>query len=205
MINRQYYFSAVSITAHVILLLLLVCSFSLSKEVIRPGEDKSHLVSSYLYQESIAQSRPLERKQEIKSIPKKTVTPVKKADISIKAVPQAALRSAPRVSAQAQPALAAGNGEPIPELVARLHVAIQQKQKYPANALQMEREGRVTVVFLLNVNGTVEQLRIAASSGTASLDTAALAAVNEAAPFAGVDKYLQNPQEYSIDVVFQLT
>lgn len=91
------------------------------------------------------------------------------------------------------------------ELVAFLHAAIQARQRYPIAALQMERHGRVSVRFVLYQNGSISHLRIAKSSGTASLDEAAITAVNDAAPFTDAKNKLKNAQEYSIDVVFELT
>ncbi len=162
--------------------------------------DKTNVVQSFLYEVDNSENK---LQQEMKVKP---VAPIKKADIVLKQkIVHQQVAVVQHVSAPAQPQRVAGDGAPIPELVARLHAAIQQKQKYPDNALEMEREGKVTVVFLLNVDGTVAHLHIIKSSGTDSLDTAALAAVNEAAPFQSVNKYLHSPQEYTIDVVFQLT
>lgn len=96
-------------------------------------------------------------------------------------------------------------GKPMPALIALLHHAIQQQQRYPASAEEMEREGRVCLMFTLSPNGTVQNLHIAKSSGTSSLDNAAIAAVNRAMPFHKVDKFIHSPQNYQIDVVFQLS
>lgn len=90
-------------------------------------------------------------------------------------------------------------------LLALLHAAIQAKQRYPASALAMEREGRVTLLFVLYKNGAISDLRIAQSSGTESLDQAAIQAVNDAAPFKQIDQHVNKSEEYSIDVVFELT
>ncbi len=89
-------------------------------------------------------------------------------------------------------------------LLALLHQAIQQQQEYPLSAQEMGRQGRVIVRFMLNIDGHIDQLRIMQSSATNSLDEAALAAVRKAAPFAGVEQYLNTPQEYSIAIVFSL-
>lgn len=99
----------------------------------------------------------------------------------------------------------ASHGQPADELLTLLHTAIQNQQRYPDSAMQMEREGRSTVTFILQTNGQVENVHITKTSGTQSLDEAALAAVHAAAPFKHIDKYLHNAQEYSIDVVFELT
>jgi TonB family protein len=96
------------------------------------------------------------------------------------------------------------NSKPVPELVAMLHAAIEQTQRYPASAEEMEREGRTTLAFTLFSNGSIQNLKILSSSGTQSLDYAALAAVNEAVPFQQVGRYLQGAQDYQVDVVFKL-
>ncbi|MBV9575515.1 MAG: TonB family protein [Gammaproteobacteria bacterium] len=88
-------------------------------------------------------------------------------------------------------------------LLTLLHAAIQKQQHYPPSALAMERQGRATVSFTLFTDGSVQHIHLTQSSGTASLDEAALAAVREAAPFKEALRYLHNTQEYSIDVVFE--
>lgn len=94
--------------------------------------------------------------------------------------------------------------KPAPELLIFLHKEIQQHQRYPQSALAMEREGIVTVMFTLYTNGSIDHLQLVKSSGTTSLDNAALAAVNQSVPFKGVDKYLKQTKDYQIDVVFEL-
>lgn len=89
-------------------------------------------------------------------------------------------------------------------LIALLHKAVQKQQQYPNSAQEMGRQGRVGVRFILKPNGQITQLHIVHSSQTNSLDQAALAAVSNAAPFTGVERYLSLPQEYSISVVFKL-
>jgi TonB family protein len=100
---------------------------------------------------------------------------------------------------------AANKGEKESGLLALLHNAIQNHQHYPESALQMEREGRVTVKFILLTDGKIRQPTIVQSSGTSSLDLAALSAIEAATPFIGIDKYIQQDGEYSIDVVFQMS
>lgn len=104
----------------------------------------------------------------------------------------------------AQKQRSAVKGAPMPELIALLHAAIQREQQYPASAQAMEREGRATLAFKLYPNGHISGLTLLHTSGTSALDRAALAAVNHAAPFAQVDRYLRESQEYQIDVVFKL-
>jgi TonB family protein len=60
-------------------------------------------------------------------------------------------------------------------------------------------------MFTLHQNGTINHPRILHSSGTQSLDLAALEAVKRAAPFQHVEQYLKESRAYQIDVVFQLS
>lgn len=90
------------------------------------------------------------------------------------------------------------------ELLLLLHNAIQKTQQYPTNAMEMEREGRVTVEFTLYPNGTILNLHLLHSSGTNSLDEAALAAIRQATPFQGVNQYLNTKHTFSIDIIFAL-
>lgn len=94
-------------------------------------------------------------------------------------------------------------GKPIEKLIALLHERIDQHKHYPMSAQEMGRGGRVTVVFRLNTTGQIENARVQKTSGTSSLDDAALVAVKEASPFLEASSYIKNAQEFSIDVVFQ--
>lgn len=95
-------------------------------------------------------------------------------------------------------------GEITTALIALLHDAIQRKQQYPSSAWEMQRQGRVTVVFQLFEDGHVSGVRILKSSGTSSLDQAAIQAVHDAAPFREIVAYIKKAQEYQIDIVFEL-
>lgn len=95
-------------------------------------------------------------------------------------------------------------GERISPLLTLLHAAIQHAERYPASAAEMGREGRATVGFILHPDGSISELKLLHSSGTNSLDNAALAAVNDATPFQQIDHYLKAAQAYQLDVVFLL-
>ena len=58
--------------------------------------------------------------------------------------------------------------------------------------------------FVLRANGSIEQVALVKSSGTSSLDEAGLQAVRDAAPFKGVEQYLDSARAFEIDVVFGL-
>ena len=85
-----------------------------------------------------------------------------------------------------------------------LHLAIQNQQHYPASALALERQGAAIVSFVLWTDGHISDLQLVNSSGTVSLDKAALAAVNDAVPFQHVDHYLRAPQKFRIAIAFKL-
>lgn len=176
--ETKYYL--ISGITHLIFISFIIFKINSVHEVIKPGE---HLLVSYLQQEkTVVAPLPIEKKSLNKIIKPKKQT-IKKI-------------SPPKTK---------GEGAPLTELTAMLHAAIAAHQHYPAAALEMQREGRVTVAFTLYTNGTISNLRIIHSSGTASIDQAGISAVNEAAPFALAQKYLKAAQDYQLDVVFELT
>jgi TonB family protein len=90
-------------------------------------------------------------------------------------------------------------------LIRLLHAAIQQQQHYPANALALQREGNVDVGFNLQIDGQIADLHLVHSSGTASLDNAALTAVAQAAPFQQINLFLKQTTPFSLTVVFKIS
>jgi TonB family protein len=157
-------------------------------ETIKYGEQEKQILSSYLVQTPL-----LAEKHENKTVIKKNVIALKKEKPLEKQMQQTLAQ--PKASLK---------GEPMPELIALLHAAIQKAQRYPASAQELSREGRATVSFRLEANGEVSDLKLVHSSGTGSLDNAALAAVADAAPFSHAAKYLSEARDYRIDVVFEL-
>jgi TonB family protein len=55
--------------------------------------------------------------------------------------------------------------------------------KYPDDAIQKGQQGKVSVSFVLSSNGELVDIGILKSSGSYSLDTAAMAAIEQASPF----------------------
>jgi TonB family protein len=55
--------------------------------------------------------------------------------------------------------------------------------QYPEDAINKGQEGKVTISFVLNGKGEVVDIGILKTSGSYSLDSAAMAAVEQAAPF----------------------
>jgi TonB family protein len=198
-----------SIMLHMLVFFSVIFYFDFSAEKITLGQDIAQVVNSYVYQHHTAakmisaasqnQAAPAERIQRVvaaNGIQK--VIPIKKRVV---ASPKSASRSAQSFHQESPPS----HGHETSELIALLHAAIQKQQHYPASALQLEREGRVKVKFTLDTHGMVSNLQVAESSGTSSLDEAALSAVKNAAPFAEAMQYLHEPQVYNIDVAFELT
>ena len=64
-----------------------------------------------------------------------------------------------------------------------LKARIFRAWQYPEDAIERGRQGKVTLTFVLNSKGAVTDVGILASSGTYSLDSAAMAAVEQASPF----------------------
>lgn len=185
---------AVSITLHALIILIACVSLQINKEQIKLGINQEEILPSYTYQQ-----KPTVQtiKQEKKVIPK--AIPISKP----KPTPTPLITKPATQPSKAQSKLV-GNNKQIPELLSLLHAAIEAHKQYPAAAMEMEREGTVTLTFTLFPDGNIEDLHMTKSSGTNSLDIAAMAAVREAIPFKNINKYLEKPQNYQIDVVFEL-
>lgn len=85
-----------------------------------------------------------------------------------------------------------------------LHTRISDNKEYPYIARRQRREGVATVGFLLHPDGTIENARLVASSHAGALDRAALSAVRSIEPFKPAQNYLDQAEEFKIDVVFNL-
>lgn len=201
---HKYRFFLASCAGHISLVLCVLCMFMLHQQaVVQLGGERAPIISSYVYQPHVEKSIDHQRKQYRDESVSEVTVPRQPDAIALKK--QQVKKSVTQQEQVTEAKRANGNGEPIPELVALLHEAIQRQQHYPDSAVAMEREGRITLMFTLYATGQVEHVRVVRSSGTTILDEAALAAVKQAAPFAGVQKYLRGKEEYQIDVVFELT
>lgn len=196
--QNNFLYTMLSLLAHAAIIILMLTQLHFPLELPKLGMKQEQILPSYVYQPQ-PKSEPVIKSVAPKAIPiaKPQPKPAPKPDIK---KPQADV--AP--PAKPQPRLD-GNNRPVAELMALLHAAIQEQQQYPANALEMEREGKITLSFIVYKDGTIANLKILKSSGTSSLDNAALAAVQKAAPFKNVSKYVQEPQACQLDVVFELT
>lgn len=177
---------------HSCVFLIAVICFDWSSDVPLLGDTKPSLISSYVFHESLPSTSTVKTKTETKNLPHEKAIRLTKSNKR-----QQSLSSPSSVSSHPP-------GEETKSLLALLHSAIQQEQHYPSSAIEMERQGTSRVKFTLFPNGKIANLQITKSSSVESLDLAALAAVQHAVPFRGVDTYLQSAQEFSIDVVFEL-
>jgi protein TonB len=127
-----------------------------------PGTDPklSHLKSTNATREQVESSPPPTSER-----PAETPTP--KTDD--RKVEMASVDSA------SSPAAVANDGSEIDELP--LQVTLNRKPSYPADAYAAGREGTVILIVLVAADGTVANVSLETSSGTESLDEAALRAV----------------------------
>jgi protein TonB len=80
------------------------------------------------------------------------------------------------VSFEAEGGVGAGYLDP-------LKVKIFRVWQYPEDAIQKGQQGKVSISFVLNSKGELVDIGILTSSGSYSLDTAAMAAIEQASPF----------------------
>ena len=84
-----------------------------------------------------------------------------------------------------------------------LHQAIAAKQIYPENSVQLNETGTVKIGFLLAPNGEISAISVLHSSGFSSIDEAARSAVSATSPIQSAGIYLQKPEFFSVDVIFE--
>ena len=96
---------------------------------------------------------------------------------------------------------ASGQRESLIEL---LHAKISEHKQYPYLARRQRREGVATVEFVLHPDGSVVNPRLLQSSRTTLLDRAALDAVKSIEPFTPAGSFIDRPEAYRVDVVFNV-
>lgn len=89
-------------------------------------------------------------------------------------------------------------------MIELLHARISEAKEYPYIARRQRREGVATVGFVLHPDGSIENTHLVASSRASSLDRAALSAVHRIEPFKPAITYLDRPEAFKVDVVFDL-
>ena len=71
-------------------------------------------------------------------------------------------------------------------------------------ARRQRREGVARVEFVLYPDGSIDDTHLVNSSRTRSLDNAAIKAVKSIEPFLSAKEYLQQPEAFQVDVVFNV-
>jgi TonB family protein len=89
-------------------------------------------------------------------------------------------------------------------IVELLHSSISLHKQYPYLAIRQRREGVVRVAFVLHPDGAIDDARLIQSSRTRILDKAALDAVKRIEPFKLAKDYLEKPEAFQVDVVFNV-
>lgn len=83
---------------------------------------------------------------------------------------------------------------------------IERHKRYPEIAKMGNREGQVTVRFVITPDGDVREVRVVRTSRDQVLDTAALTAVQDAAPFPKPPpRFFQGDIPFRVTIFFELT
>jgi len=87
-----------------------------------------------------------------------------------------------------------------------VRLKIEKHKKYPDTARIRQKEGRVTIRFLITPEGNIRAARVVRTSRHRVLDTAALKAVNDASPFPKPPRrFFEGEIPLELTVVFELT
>ncbi len=87
-----------------------------------------------------------------------------------------------------------------------VRLKIESRKRYPDAAKSRGIEGRVTIRFVLTGDGSVRDVTVAKGSRSEALNTAALSAVRDAAPFPRPPANLfKGDQPLELTIVFELT
>lgn len=89
-------------------------------------------------------------------------------------------------------------------IIELLHSKISEHKQYPYMARRQRREGVARVEFVLYPDGSIDEAHLVNSSRTRSLDNAAIKAVESIEPFLFARDYLQQPEAFQVDVVFNV-
>lgn len=210
--KQRCYSAGVSLALHIGLAALLAWSYIHTSPQATIGLDSASAIHSYVALEPQAAVNPPAHLATPKPKPITTPLPLEvtsstltsddtddESDNTVNQTPQPQ-----SVSAHTPVAPATSHGQNPDALLALLHNAILAKQQYPASALSLKRHGTVQVGFVLQPDGTAHDIELLQSSGTRSLDQAALRTIAEASPFAGTAAYLSQNKHFSLDVVFTL-
>lgn len=108
---------------------------------------------------------------------------------------------------QAEP-IAGGDFGTAEDYFEMVRLKIEQFKRYPVSAQNRHIEGRITVEFAIDPDGTVSSIEISKSSRHKILDDAAVEAIRKASPFPAPPTYIftrNQPVRLVLAVVFELT
>lgn len=89
-------------------------------------------------------------------------------------------------------------------IIELLHTKISEHKQYPYMARRQRREGIARIEFVLHPDGSINEAHLVNSSRTRSLDKAAIEAVESIEPFNVAKDYLDQPEAFQVDVVFNV-
>ena len=89
-------------------------------------------------------------------------------------------------------------------IIELLHTKISEHKQYPYMARRQRREGIARIEFVLHPDGSIDDAHLVNSSRTRSLDKAAMKAVKSIEPFRLAKDYLDQPEAFQVDVVFNV-
>jgi len=89
-------------------------------------------------------------------------------------------------------------------IIELLHTKISEHKQYPYMARRQRREGIARIEFVLHPDGSIDDAHLVNSSRTRSLDKAAMKAVKSIEPFRRAKDYLDQPEAFQVDVVFNV-
>lgn len=89
-------------------------------------------------------------------------------------------------------------------IIQLLHARISEHKQYPYLAKRQRREGIARVEFVLHPDGSIDATRLVSSSRVRLLDKAALEAVQGIVPFEPARDFLDEPEAFQVDVVFNM-
>ncbi len=95
------------------------------------------------------------------------------------------------------------SGIELNQLARLIYQEISMHKNYPEMAQELNQTGIVTVSFTIQPNGKIFNLFILHSSAYPDLDQAAMNAVLAAQPFQNIQKYLNAPQTFKLNIDFQ--
>ncbi len=147
-----------------------------------------------------------------KQVAQEKVEPIKQRDLESQIAQTTSEASAESVTQHTASSLAGssralsekgiGQGESDNHYISSLRREIERHKRYPSQARRMQHEGHVVVSFSLTSEGAVSKVDIENTSGIASLDNAAIAAVKRVKSIGPKPESVLNPLVVSLD--FQL-